>query len=148
MDTTSVVERLRRLKDEVEGLQPYVNLSLDDYLADEQRQLAVERRLQVAAQVCIDIGNYLIAYYGLRTPDKPEDIFAILGRETLIPESLVQRLVGMVRFRNILVHGYLDIDPAKVHAVLSADLGVLLDFAQAIEELLDRDEKENGQEQE
>ncbi|HLB47643.1 MAG TPA: DUF86 domain-containing protein [Anaerolineales bacterium] len=145
MDTSSVVERLRRLKDEVEGLQPYTRLSLEEYITDKVRQLAIERRLQLAAQVCIDIGNYLVAYYGLQTPEIPESIFVILGRENLIPQALGLEMVGIVRFRNILVHGYLEVDPAKVHAVLTNGLSTFLEFAQAIEELLERDEKENGE---
>lgn len=145
MDTSSVVERLRRLKDEVEGLQPYTRLSLEEYITDKVRQLAIERRLQLAAQVCIDIGNYLVAYYGLHTPEIPESIFVILGRENLIPQTLGLEMVGIVRFRNILVHGYLEVDPAKVHAVLTNGLSTFLEFAQAIEALLERDEKENGE---
>ena len=79
MDTSSVVERLRKLKEYVEDLQPYVRLSLVEYLADKDRQYAVERLLQLASQVCLDVGNYLVAYFGLQTPETPENIFAILG---------------------------------------------------------------------
>ena len=141
MDTSSVVERLRKLKEHVEELQPHVHLSPVEYLADKDRQYVVERLLQLASQVCIDVGNYLVAYYGLQTPEKPENIFAILGRENLIPEPLAQTMVGMVRFRNILVHGYLVIDPVKVQAVLANDLDVFLAFAQAIHDLLEREQK-------
>jgi uncharacterized protein YutE (UPF0331/DUF86 family) len=148
MDTSGVVERLRRLKDEVEYLQPFVHLSLSEYLADKGRQLAIERTLQLACQVCIDIGNYLVAYYGLRTPEKPENIFALLGQEALIPKELGEKMVGMVRFRNILVHGYLVVDPVKVQGVLTNDLGLFLEFAQAIEDLVERDEQANGKEEE
>ena len=141
MDTSSVVERLRKLKEYVEELQPYVHLSLVEYLADKDRQYAAERLLQLASQVCIDVGNYLVAYFGLQTPETPENIFAILGREDLIPEPLAQKMVGMVRFRNILVHGYLVIDPVKVQAVLANDLDVFLSFAHSIYELLEREQK-------
>ena len=47
----------------------------------------------------------------------------------------------MVRFRNILVHGYLVIDPVKVQAVLANDLDVFLSFAQSIYDLLEREQK-------
>jgi len=144
MDTTGVVERLRKLKEYIEELQPYVSLTLEEYLGDKERQRAIERTLQLAAQVCIDIGNYLVAYYGLQTPDKPENIFSILGRENLISEPLAQRLVGLVRFRNILVHGYLVIDPLKVQAALANDSDLFFSFATAIEELIERDQRENG----
>ncbi len=145
MDTSSVVERLRRLKDEIEGLRPYSQLSREEYLEDKERQRAIERGLQLAAQVCIDIGNYLVAYYGVRTPEKPENIFVLLAREHLIPQPLGLKMVGLVRFRNVLVHAYLEVDPVKVHAVLTNGLDIFLEFAQAIENLLERDAKENGE---
>jgi len=147
MDTSSVVERLRKLKEYVEDLQPFAHLSLAEYLSDDERQLAVERLLQLAAQVCLDVGNYLVAYYGLRTPEKLENIFVILGREKLIPELLAQKMVGVVRFRNILVHGYLEVNPEKVHSALVNDVDVFLDFAQAIYDLLDREQRSDGSEQ-
>ncbi len=146
MDTSSVVERLRKLKEYVEELQPYVRLSLAEYLANKERQRAIERSLQLAAQVCIDIGNYLVAYYGLQTPDRPENIFAILGREKLITEPLAERMIGLVRFRNILVHGYLVVDPVKVQMALAQDTDLFLEFAQEIEELLARDQATDGEE--
>lgn len=148
MDTSSVVERLRRLKEEVEGLRPHVHISLEEYLADQDRQYSIQHRLQLACQVCIDIGNYLVAYYGLQTPEKPENIFSILGRENLVPKPLADRMVSMVRFRNILVHGYLVIDPVKVQGILANDLSLFLDFAQSIQDLIERDEKANGKEEE
>jgi uncharacterized protein YutE (UPF0331/DUF86 family) len=146
MDTSSVVERLRKLKEYVEELQRFVHLSLAEYLADKDRQIVVERLMQLAAQVCIDLGNYLVAYYGLQTPDKPENIFVVLGRANLIPEPLAQRMVSLVRFRNVLVHGYLVIDPVKVQAALANDTDLFLTFAQAIYELLERERKADGEE--
>lgn len=71
-----------------------------------------------------------------------------LKRENLIPKPLTEKMVGMVRFRNILVHGYLVVDPVKVQSVLANDLDLFLDFAQAIQDLLERDEKANGEEEE
>jgi len=50
-----------------------------------------------------------------------------------------------VRFRNILVHGYLVIDPVKVQAALANDSDLFLAFAQAIEDLIEREEKTNGE---
>jgi len=147
MDTSGVVERLRRLKAEVENLQPYTQLSLEDYLADKERQAAIERHLQLASQVCIDTGNYLVAFYGLQTPEKPENIFIVLSRANLIPEDLGKNMAGMVRFRNILVHGYLAIDPVKVQSVLANEMHTFLEFAIAIEELIERDQKANGEEE-
>ena len=97
--------------------------------------MIVERRLQLSIQVCIDIANYLIACLGLRAPDSQENVFAVLGAEGIIPPDLAQRVVGMVRFRNILVHNYLDVDSRLVHRHLSQRLS---DFDQFSRELIEQ----------
>lgn len=105
---------------------------LDEYLDDDNIQAIVERRLQLAVQVCMDIANYLIGQLGLAIPEEPENAFAVLGRESIIDRGLARRMVGMVRFRNILVHDYLEIDSRIVHENLTEELGDFDRFAQEI----------------
>jgi len=65
-------------------------VSLNEYLNDDNVQTIVERKLQLAIQVCMDIGSYLIGQLGLTAPDEPENVFAVLGREGVISSSLAQ----------------------------------------------------------
>lgn len=99
---------------------------------DDTLQAVVERWLQLSVQACMDIASYIIADLGLRSPDDPENVFAALGREAIIDDSLARRMAGMVRFRNILVHDYLDIDSRLVHDGLTTELDDFEQFAQAI----------------
>jgi len=78
---------------------------LDVYLDDEDLQAAVERRLQLAAQEYIDIANYLISRLRLEIPDDESNLFLVLSRSGIIPCKLGEKLKGLIRFRNILVHG-------------------------------------------
>ena len=114
---------------------PFQQISLEEYLADENMQMIVERRLQLSIQACIDIANYLIARLGLRPPDTQENVFTVLGVEGIISQDLAQRMVGAVRFRNILVHDYLDIDSRLVHNLLRQSLS---DFDQFCREIIDQ----------
>lgn len=116
----------------VRHLRQLQHAPLAEYLDDENLQAIVERRLQLAIQVCMDIANYLIAQLGLISPDEPENIFVLLGQEAIIAPDLAQRMKGMVRFRNILVHDYLDIDHTIVYSSLTAELSDFDQFAQAI----------------
>lgn len=132
MDTTVIATRLQKLDGYVRHLRQLQQASLAEYLDDENIQAIVERRLQLAIQVCMDIANYLIAQLGLTSPDEPENIFAVLGREQIIDRTLARHMVAMVRFRNILVHDYLDIDSLIVYQNLSAELEDFDQFAQQI----------------
>jgi predicted nucleotidyltransferase len=48
-----------------------------------------------------------------------ENGFVVLGRAGIIDAALAERLKGLVRFRNILVHDYLSVDPGLVYDHLS-----------------------------
>lgn len=124
--------KARQLSAKLKTTGKNLTVSLNEYLADDNIQAIVERRLQLAIQVCIDVANYLIAHLGLRAPEELENVFAVLGREGLISPELAERMVGMVRFRNILVHDYLDINQKLVYAHLTERLDDFEQFAQEI----------------
>ena len=105
---------------------------LDEYLSDDNIQTIVERKLQLAIQACMDIASYLIGQLGLTAPEEPHNVFAVLGQEGVINRELAGRMVGMVRFRNILVHDYLEIDSEIVHRNLTEELEDFDQFSQEI----------------
>lgn len=125
---------MQRLDGYLKSLRQLQRISLEEYLADENIQAIVERRLQLAIQICLDIANYLIAHLRLPAPEELPNVFDILGREGIIPADLAHRMVGMVRFRNILVHNYLEIDARRVYRHLSEDLDDFDRFARVIVE--------------
>ncbi|MDW8367787.1 MAG: DUF86 domain-containing protein [Abditibacteriales bacterium] len=99
-------------------LHDFDRLTLEQYLADAIVQSAVERRLQVAIQICIDIATEIVARAGFRT--------------------LCNTLLRMVRFRNILVHGYAEVDPRRVYQFLRSRLSDFRRFARRVEGFVQR----------
>lgn len=77
--------------------------SREQYLADEKTRAAVERTLEICGEALKKLENLA-----------PE----IAGN---IPHS--REIIG---FRNILAHGYADIDHAKVYSVVKNDAPTLL----------------------
>ena len=132
MDTRAIAMRLQKLDGYLRSLRQMQAVPLEEYLDDDNIQTIVERKLQLAIQVCMDIGNYLIGQLGLPVPDEQENVFAVLGREGVIERDLARRMIGMVRFRNILVHDYLEIDSHIVYHNLEDELDDFDQFAQAI----------------
>jgi uncharacterized protein YutE (UPF0331/DUF86 family) len=118
------VARLRRLREE----------DLDDPVIE----WAVERGLQVAAEAVFDIGNHVLAGgFSSRAPDYAS-VPGLLARHGVLSEDLEARLKGLAGFRNILVHDYVRVDPARVRQLLATRLGDFEAFAGAIEAWLDR----------
>ena len=75
---------------------------------------AAERGLQLAAEILLDTGNHILsAHFGESARDY-EDVITQLAAHSVISEQLRARLKGLGGFRNVLVHGYLDLDPDRV----------------------------------
>ena len=98
---------------------------------------AVERGLQLGAEILLDIGNHILsAQYGT-TSDRYQDIIEQLASQGILDEGLHQRLRGLAGFRNILVHDYLRLDPDRVEEALAQAPQDFDDFARAIRRWLD-----------
>ncbi|GIV99807.1 DUF86 domain-containing protein [Roseiflexus sp.] len=76
--------------------------SVEAYIDNPCIKCAVERRFQVAVEICLDIGRRIIALEGLRYPADNQDIFRVLVEAHIIPDRMPPTLLNMARFRNLL----------------------------------------------
>src|SRR5688500_9561732 len=90
--------------------------------ADVLFQLAAERALQVAAEVLFDVGHHLLAGRGARVPAHYRDVLPALASAGALPAEVVQRLAGLAGLRNIIVHDYVQVDPAIVFGLVDERL--------------------------
>jgi uncharacterized protein YutE (UPF0331/DUF86 family) len=136
VDVDRVEVRLQRLEELIERLDGVRKGGEEAYLTDSQQRAATERWLQLAIQICIDLGTQLVSEKSARPPSDYADVFAILGEKGDIPGDLALRLGNAARQRNLIVHLYMDmeIDDRAVFAAL-AYLDDLREFATTIERL-------------
>jgi uncharacterized protein YutE (UPF0331/DUF86 family) len=134
VDADRVEGRIQRLEELIERLDEVRQTGEDAYLANEQQRAATERWLQVAVQICIDLGTQLVSEQSAPPPSDYADVFTILGQKGVIPSELAQRLANAAKQRNLIVHLYLEIDDRSVFASL-AHLDDLREFAASIERL-------------
>ena len=123
---------LDRLGEELKELRRLASLAPEHVLGDPDRLAAVKYRFVVAIETCIDAGQHVIASEGLRAPDDFAETFSILGEAGYVEPDLVPALQDMARFRNLLVHGYLRVDDAKVVEILRSRLDDLDSFRSQI----------------
>ena len=142
MDIDGVVaNRLGLLAEYVDELYEYQTraISFQTYGNNKMLRRAVERSLQVAVEVCLDIGRRIIALEGFRYPENNQDVFQILAEESIVPPDLSPTLREMGRFRNLIVHDYAQIDNARVYGILKKRLGDFDAFAEAIRAYLEEE---------
>jgi uncharacterized protein YutE (UPF0331/DUF86 family) len=114
VDRAAVEARLARLDRELSMIERVRGAGRDRFLADDALQHQAERALQLAIQICISVGVHLVAAQGLRAPDEYRPVFERLSREDTLDAAHAKRLRDAVGQRNLLVHGYVDVDAAVV----------------------------------
>lgn len=126
---------LERFLRELRNLKRY---SFEEIQENLEKEWGIERGLQLCIQLVIDAGNHILASIGESRVDKYSDILQRLGEREIITKKLAERLVPMAKMRNILVHQYLEIDPAIVYDALQNHLE---DFTEFTREILNYMEK-------
>jgi uncharacterized protein YutE (UPF0331/DUF86 family) len=133
----SIRQRLLKLEETVTGLEEVLASRRASPASRLVDGWAAERGLQVGAEIILDIGNHILtAHYGV-SPQDYEDIITQLGVHDVIDPELQGRLKGLGGFRNVLVHGYLRIEPSRVDGALERAPVDFRDFGRAIRRWLD-----------
>jgi uncharacterized protein YutE (UPF0331/DUF86 family) len=99
---------------------------------DLRERRFVEHTLQIAIQAALDVASHIVSDERLGEPSTNRELFDLLTRSGWLDAESAGNLGNMVGFRNILVHGYSDVDIAVVRDVLDNHLDDLLEYAAVI----------------
>jgi uncharacterized protein YutE (UPF0331/DUF86 family) len=86
---------------------------------------ATVRRLQTAIEAAVDAALHIVVRENLGKPADHADAFRLLAQAGVIPAEDLPRLLAMVRFRNLAVHLYADVDDLAVWDIVDGDLADL-----------------------
>ena len=104
-----------------------------DRLSTDVRELRfVEHTLQIAIQAALDVASHIVSDNRLGEPRTNRELFDLLGRHGWLAPSLAGVLRDMGGFRDVLVHGYAEVDVSVVRDVLDRHLPDLEAFVAAI----------------
>lgn len=132
----AIRERLAKLEEVTSRLESLGRLEPAALRANFRDAWAAEHGLHLGAEVIFDVGNHILsAHFGVSAQDY-EDIVAQLSANAVIDPPMRDRLKGLGGFRNVLVHGYLRVDPARVAELLAKAPGDFSEFARAIRQWL------------
>jgi len=130
IDSDLVAKKLALIETCVEQLRTMARP--ESLRTDVREQRFVEHTLQIAIQAALDVASHIVSDERLGEPETNRELFDLLVRGGRLPETLASSLRDMAGFRNILVHGYQDVDLGIVEDVLVHHLDDLLDFVTAV----------------
>ena len=101
---------------------------------DIREERFVAHTLQIAIQAALDVASHIVSDERLGEPETNRELFDLLARAGTLGSPLASTLRDMAGFRNVIVHGYQDVDLGVLEDVLRNHLGDLLAFVSAIRE--------------
>jgi uncharacterized protein YutE (UPF0331/DUF86 family) len=139
LDAAVVRRHLLALDEALQVLRGHQGRSLEELASDREERWIVERGLQLCAQNALDVATHLAASAGHDVPDYAAAIDRLVETGVL-PHDFGARFRGIAGFRNVIVHGYLNVDVALLHRLLNEHLDDFAEFARRVGSYLERPE--------
>lgn len=138
IDRHKILRMFQQQREYLKHLRAFAQMDVEKFVADAISTAAAKYYCLVAIEVCIDVGNHIIAGKQFRAPTDYADVFRILGENQVIPKEFSLTLAKMAGFRNLLVHNYSEVDDRLVHENLRTRLSDLEQFQNYILRFLER----------
>ena len=137
MSNLDVIEnKISSIKKYLDILKRYRGYSVIEIKNNIDIRGALERYLYLAVQASIDLAEAVIAYKNFRKPITLAESFDILFEGKVVTDrALIERLINMVGFRNIIAHDYGEINYDIVYNILKNKLKDIEEFIKIISEL-------------
>lgn len=133
-DEELVRKKLHQIESFVSQLEALGRPSeIDDDIVQER---FVQHTLQIAIQASLDVAAHIVADERLGEPNNNAELFRILARHGWISRDLAATMKEVVGFRNVVVHGYADVDLRIVRDVAEHRVADLLTYVSEIRQRL------------
>ncbi len=119
IDTVVISSRLKLITRYLQSLERFEKINLNDYLNDFDKQLIVERLLQLMIQAAIDINDHILSKIAQVSSRSNFEAFIELSRYGVLTPELARQLAQSAGLRNRLVHEYDDIDSRQVFGAIN-----------------------------
>jgi uncharacterized protein YutE (UPF0331/DUF86 family) len=135
-DQETMVKLVSELRKNVARLQDLAKLSEADFLKDPDKIGSAKYHFIVAIESCIDMCNHVISRNGFRAPEDYGDTFRVMNEEGALKQDFADELVNMAKFRNRLVHIYLEVENKQVYEILQDRLDDFKKFIDSLSKFL------------
>ncbi len=138
MNRQDIQSKIDVIIDNLEKLHLLKSKTYNDFISDFRNTDSTLHRLQTSIQALLDIGSYIIASLGLRTPNTNAEIIEILSEAGYIPTEKTKVYIEMSQFRNRIVHLYNHIDTKALYDILVNELTDIKEFYIKLLEIIDK----------
>ena len=123
--SAAVRKHISRIKDASD-------ISLDQFLGDEDRQDIVMFNLQLTILNCIYIAAHIVSKADSGVPGVASELFYILEEKNYIDQVLANHMAKSVGLRNLIVHEYSRLDLEMIYDISHNSLTHLETFLKIV----------------
>jgi uncharacterized protein YutE (UPF0331/DUF86 family) len=140
LDKNKIFKKISKLEEYLKYLEQLRSeiKSEDDFINDFRLFGNTERYLQLSIQTVLDISHLVNTIIGLGRSDNNYGAIDILTKKGVMDKELAFKMSQMVGMRNILVHGYEEIDKSRIYQALKENIDDLDSFKEAITIFLEK----------
>jgi len=117
IDKTLVEKKLRRIEEFLRELKDVEISSIEEFKENVITRRFIERNIELAIEQMIDICKHFVSGLDLSEPETYSECFDMLVKEGVVLKQSLDTFKSMVRFRNILIHGYEDVDDSITYGI-------------------------------
>jgi uncharacterized protein YutE (UPF0331/DUF86 family) len=118
MEREIVNKRIKLLIKNLDRLEQFTSVSIDNYLVNYDLQLIAERLFQLIVEIACDINGYLLVNLFQITPATYFESFINMSKQGIITQELANELAKSAGMRNRIVHQYDEIDQQVIFTAI------------------------------
>lgn len=136
IDRESILEKKSKLQQAIRVLKDLAVRPVLEFEKNEVELGAAMHYLTIGIESILDIGSHLLTEDFGVSPKTYEEVIQLLGEKQIISGELAKKSQGMGKFRNKMIHEYVDLNIQKVYSYLQAAPSELEEFDQAFSKYL------------
>lgn len=138
IDRTLVEGKLDRIRQYLTELEPYAQMTFDEYLGEYEHYRTAERLLQLIVDAGVEINSHLLVESGQAAPEDAFTSFTRLAMLGVCDAAFADRIAASTGLRNRLVHDYADVNALTVFESIPHAIEEYRAYAERILAFLDR----------
>jgi uncharacterized protein YutE (UPF0331/DUF86 family) len=135
IDVELLQRKIKLLEEDLAKLKDYREISLEEYLKNQETQLVVERLLEKITGRLIDINYHILKEEYETMPEDYYNSFIEIGKNKVISEEFAKEIAKSVGLRNALAHEYEEINQKMVFESINTALTQVPKYLQSIMKL-------------
>ncbi len=146
LDEQRIAAKIQFIEDNLALLERLAAYSESEFTKDMVTFYAAIHALQISIEAMLDILTHIVSRLHLVAPTDDRATLEAALKHELISQDHFQRFFQMNKFRNRVVHGYMDVTASKVYQMLRTDLGDFQSFFEDIRQVIEKEQakEKNG----